>query len=71
MSTRLSDTEECICNLEDRIMEIIQLEQQKELIKNENSSRDVQDNIKYTNIHSIGDLEGKKVEKRIKTYLRK
>ena len=52
-------------------MEIIQLEQQKELIKNEKSSRDVYDNIKYTNIHSIGDLEGEKVEKGIKTYLRK
>ena len=30
MSTRLSDTEECICNLEDRIMEIIQSLEQKD-----------------------------------------
>lgn len=30
MSTRLSDTEECICNLEDGIMEIIQSLEQKD-----------------------------------------
>ena len=30
MSTRLSDTEECICNLEDIIMEIIQSLKQKD-----------------------------------------
>ena len=30
MNRRLSDTEQCISNLEDRIMEIIQSEEQKE-----------------------------------------
>lgn len=40
-------------------IKIIQLEQQNELIKNENSLRDVQGNINFANIHIIGDLEGK------------
>ena len=43
MNNRISDTEECINDLKDRIMEIMQPEQLKEnqILKNENSLRDL------------------------------
>ena len=63
MTSWQSDTEECISDPEDRIMEITQSEQQKE--KNENSLRDFWDNIKCTNIHIIGGPR-KRREKEIK-----
>ena len=58
INSRLGDTQECISNLEDRIMEITQSEQQKEkqFFFNE---KDVWNNIKCTNIHIIGFSEEK------------
>ena len=51
MNSRLSDTEECINDLEDRIMEITQSEQKKEKKNlNENNLRDLFSSIKRTNI---------------------
>ena len=49
MNSRLDDTEEHISELEDRIMESTQSEQQKEktIFLNGNSLRDRWDNIKY------------------------
>ena len=70
----LQDAEEWISNLEDRVMEITQLEQKKEkrLLKNEDSLRDLWENIKHTNIHSIGIPEGEERDrKEQKTYLKK
>ena len=55
MNSRLNVAEECINDLEDRIMEITQSQHQKEkqVLKNENSLRSLWDNIKHTNIHII------------------
>ena len=63
-------TEGGISDLEDRIMEITQSEQQKEkqILKNENSLRDIWDNIKCTNLHIIGVPEGEE-RKVSKMYL--
>lgn len=49
MNSRLDDTEEHISELEDRIMESTQSEQQKEktIFLNGNNLRDRWDNIKY------------------------
>ena len=56
INSRLGDTEECISDMEFRIMEITQLEQQKEkqILKHEDSLRDLWDNIKHTSIHMTG-----------------
>ena len=61
MNTRLSNTEECVSYLENRILEITQSEQQKEKQikkKNEDSLRDLWDNIKHVNLCIIGIPEG-------------
>ena len=49
----LSDTKECICNLEDRIVEITQTEQKK-IFFNENL-RDLRDYIKHINIIGVSE----------------
>ena len=69
MNTRLSNTEECVSYLENRILEITQSEQQKEKQikkKNEDSLRDLFDNIKCTNICIIQVPKGEQIEKEIK-----
>ena len=55
MNSKLSNTEEYISDLEDRMMEITQTEQQKKKknLKNENSLRDFQGKIKCPDIHII------------------
>ena len=60
INSRVGDTEEHISDFEDRIMEITQTEQQKEkqILKNENSLRELLNNIKCTNINIIGVPEG-------------
>ena len=64
INSRFDDTEECISNLEDRLVEITKVEQkEKELKKNKDSLRDFY-NIQHTNIHIIGDPEGGEREKR-------
>ena len=59
MNTRLSHTEEHISDLQGRIMEITQSEQQKEkqIKKNESNLRNLWDNIKCTNTCIIGVLD--------------
>ena len=54
------DTEEWISELDERLEEITQAEQIKEkrIRQNENSLRELWDNIKHTNIHIIGVPEG-------------
>ena len=72
INSRLGDTKERIHDLEDRIMEITQSEQQKEkqIFKNENSLKHLRDNNKHTNICIIGAPEGED-RKGSKMHLRK
>lgn len=58
MNSRLGNTEECTSDLEDKIMDIIQSEQQKENqnLKSEKCLRDLWYNMKHINIHIIGIL---------------
>ena len=67
MSSKLNETEECISDLEDRIMEIIQSAQQTErrMKKNESNIWDVWDNIKCTNICLLRVAEGEERKKGI------
>ena len=59
LKSRVEDTEEWICELDERL-EMTQAEQVKEkrIKKSEDSLRDLWDNIKCTNIRVIGVLEG-------------
>ena len=58
LNGRLTDAEERITDRENRMVEITAAEQNTEKrmkkIKNEDSLRDLWNNIKYTNIHVIG-----------------
>ena len=63
---RIGDTEEYISDLEDRIMEITQLEQQKGNLNSENKLRACWDNIKHTKIHITGASEGEERKKSVK-----
>ena len=66
MNGILNDTEECISNLEARIMEITQSEEQTEKnFLNEGNKWDLWNNIKHANIFIIGVLEGEEREKGI------
>ena len=58
--SRITEAEERINDLEDRMMEIIATEEsvEKRMKKNEDSLRDIWDNIKHTNIRIIGVPEG-------------
>ena len=61
---RINEAEEQISDLEDRVVEITATEQNKEKIKrNEDSLRDLWDNINYTNICIIGIPDGEEREK--------
>ena len=73
MNSRLSDIKEHISDLEDRITKIIQTEQQREKqnFKNQNSLRDLQDNIKHTNIHFVGLWEGEERQNGIEVIFEK
>ena len=66
MNSRLSDTEECISDL-DGMMEISQSEQkkEKETFKNESNLRNHWNNIKHSDIHIIGFPEGEEKRKGI------
>ena len=65
ISSRLNETEERISELEDRGVEITAAEQKKEkrMKRNEDSLRDLCDNIKHANIRIIGISEGGEREK--------
>ena len=60
INSRISEAEEWISELEDRVVEITAAEKnrQKRMNRNEDSLRDLWDNIKHTNIHIIGVPEG-------------
>ena len=61
------NAEERISDLEDRLMEITQSKQQtgNQMQKNEGNVRDLQENIKWVNLHIIGIPEGEEREKGI------
>ena len=61
ISNRITEAEEWISELENRMVEITASEQNIE--KNEDSLRDLWDNIKHTNIHIIWVVEGEEREK--------
>ena len=65
ISIRITEAEERISDLEDRMMEFTATEQNKEkrMKRNEDSQRDLWDNIKCSNIHIIGVPEGEEREK--------
>ena len=65
INSRIAKAEERISDLEDRMVEFIAAEQNKEkrMKRNENSLRDLWDDIKYTNNHIIGVPEGEERKK--------
>ena len=71
INSRITETEERISDLEDRMVEFTAAEQNKEKMKrNEDSLRDLWDNIKCNNIHIIGVPEGEEREKDPRKYLK-
>ena len=60
INSRITEAEERISDLEDRMVEFTAVEQNKEkrMKRNEDSLRDLWDNIKRTNIPIIGVPEG-------------
>ena len=65
INTRITEEEERISDLEDRMVEFTALEQNKEkrMKRYEDSLRDLWDNNKCTNIRIIGDPQGEEREK--------
>ena len=72
-NNRITEAEERISDLEDRMVEFTAAEQNKEKRKkrNEDSLRDLWDNIKHTNIHVIGVPEEKRERKDPRKYLKR
>ena len=64
-NSRIQEAEERISKVEDRLEEITDAEQKREkrLKTNEESLRELWDNVKHTNIHIIGVPEGEEREK--------
>ena len=65
INSRITEAEERISDLEDRMVEFTAAEQNKEkrMKRNEDSLRDLWDNIKHNNSHIIGVPEGEEREK--------
>ena len=65
INSRITEAEEWISDLEDRMVEFIATEQnlKKRMKRNEDSLRDLWDNIKHNNIRIIGVPEGEEREK--------
>ena len=65
INSRITEAEAWINNLEDRMAEITAAEQnmEKRMKRNEDSLRDLWDNIKCTSIHIIGVPEGEERDK--------
>ena len=64
INSRITEAEERISDLEDRMVEFTVVEQNKEkrMKRNEDRLRDLWDNIKCNNIHIIGVPEGEERE---------
>ena len=65
INSRKTEAEERLSDLEDRMVEFTAAKQNKEkrMKRNEDSLRDLWDNIKHNNIHIIGVPEGEEREK--------
>ena len=72
IDSRINKSEERLRELEDRMVEIPAMEQNKEKRKkrNEDSIKDLWDNIKHTNIHIVGFPEGEE-RKDLRKYLKR
>ena len=73
INSRITEAEEWISDLDDRMVEFTAVEQNKEkrMKRNEDSLRDLWDNIKLNNIHVIGVPEGEEKEKDQRKYLKR
>ena len=74
INSRINEVEEQISDLEDRMVEFTATEQNKEkrMKRNEDSLRDLWDNIKHTNICFIGVPEGEERERKdLRKYLKR
>ena len=72
INSRITEAEERISDLEDRMVEFTAVEQNKEkrMKRNEDSLRDLWDNIKHTNICIIGVPKGEE-RKDMRKYLKR
>ena len=68
VNSRIQETEERISKVEDRLVEITDVKQKREkrLKTNEESLRELWDNVKHNNNHIIGVPEGEETERRRK-----
>ena len=66
IKNRITEAEEWISDLADRMVEFTAVKQNKEkrMKRNEDSLRDLWDNIKHNNIHIIGVPEGEERERK-------
>ena len=73
INSRITEAEEQIHDLEDRMVKITATEQniEKRMKRNEDSLRDLWDNIKSTNIHIIWVPEEKRERKDLRKYLKR
>ena len=71
INSRITEAEEWINDLEDRMVEITATEQNiewKRMKRKEASLRDLWDNVKHTHIHVIGSQKGKRERKDLRKY---
>ena len=73
INSRITEAEEWISDLEDRMVEFTAAEQNKEkrMNRNEDSLRDLWDNIKCNNIRIIGSQKEKRERKDQRKYLKR
>ena len=73
INSRITEAEEWISDLEDRMVEITATEHNKEkgMKRNEDTLRDLGDNIKHTNICIIGSQKKKRKRKGWRKYLKR
>ena len=71
-NSRISEAEEWINELENRMLEVTEAEENKEkrIKRNEDSLRDLWDTIKHINIWIIGAPKEKRERKSMRKYLR-
>ena len=73
INSRVTEAEEWITELEDRMVEITAVEQKKEkrIKRKEDILRDLWDNIKWNNIWIVGVAEKKRKRKGLRKYLKR